>query len=116
LPVIRQKRTTDYVRFSIGECRKSKVVRINGIAFIPWFPLAAGKVPGDVLNRIAQAHHASPKQIALGWLLRRSSIMLPIPGTSSIDHLEENVAAACLRIADEEYEKLSGVPELVGSR
>jgi pyridoxine 4-dehydrogenase len=88
----------------------------NGIAFIPWFPLGAGKVAGEVLNRIAEAHHASPKQIALAWLLRRSTIMLPIPGTSSIEHLEQNVAAASLRLADEEYEKLSRVPALVASR
>src|SRR5229473_4122252 len=88
----------------------------NEIAFIPWFPLAAGKVAGDVLNQIAQAHRASPTQVALAWLLRRSLIMLPIPGTSSIEHLEQNVAAASLRLAEEEYEKLSGVRELVGSR
>src|SRR6266705_6813028 len=87
----------------------------NGIAFIPWFPLGAGKVAGEVLNRIAQAHGASPIQIALAWLLQRSPIMLPIPGTSSIEHLEQNVAAASLRLAEEEYEELSGVPELVGS-
>src|SRR5256886_5184393 len=78
--------------------------------------LGAGKVAGDVLNQIAQAHRASPTQVALAWLLRRSPIMLPIPGTSSIEHLEQNVAAASLHLAHEEYEKLSGVPELVGSR
>jgi len=88
----------------------------NGIAFIPWFPLGAGRVAGEVLNRIAQARSASPTQIALAWLLRRSPMMLPIPGTSSIEHLEQNVAAASLRLAEEEYEELSGVPELVGSR
>ena len=88
----------------------------NGIAFIPWFPLGAGKVAGAVLNQIAQAHRASPTQVALAWLLRRSPMMLPIPGTSSIEHLEENVAAASLRLTDEDYEKLSSVPELVGSR
>jgi aryl-alcohol dehydrogenase-like predicted oxidoreductase len=88
----------------------------NGIAFIPWFPLGAGKVAGEVLSRIARAHDAIPTQIALAWLLRRSPIMLPIPGTSSIEHLEQNVAAASLRLAEEEYEELSGVPELVGSR
>jgi pyridoxine 4-dehydrogenase len=88
----------------------------NGIAFIPWFPLGAGKVAGEVLNQIAKAHRASSTQVALAWLLRRSPIMLPIPGTSSIDHLEENVAAASLRLTDEDYEKLSSVPELVGSR
>ena len=85
----------------------------NAIAFIPWFPLGAGKVAGDVLNQIAQAHRASPTQVALAWLLRRSPIILPIPGTSSIEHLEENVAAASLRLSAEEHEELSRVPELV---
>jgi pyridoxine 4-dehydrogenase len=88
----------------------------NGIAFIPWFPLGAGKVAGDALNRIAQAHHASPTQIALAWLLRRSPIMLPIPGTSSIEHLEQNVAAASVRLSDEEFQKLFTVPALAASR
>jgi len=88
----------------------------NEIAFIPWFPLGAGKVAGEVLDRIAKAHRASPTQIALAWLLRRSSIVLPIPGTSSIAHLEENVAAASLRLADEDYQMLSRVPELAASR
>jgi len=88
----------------------------TGVAFIPWFPLGAGKVASELLNRIARAHQASPTQIALAWLLRRSLIMLPIPGTSSIEHLEQNVAASSLRLADEEYEKLSRVPELAASR
>ena len=88
----------------------------HGIAFIPWFPLRAGKVAGDVLNQIAQAHHASPTQVALAWLLRRSPMMLLIPGTSSIEHLEQNVAAASLRLGEEDCEKLSRVPELVASR
>jgi len=100
-------REWDYV---VNYCQRT------GIAFIPWFPLGAGKVAGEVLSRIAQAHGASPIQIALAWLLRRSPIMLPIPGTSSIEHLEQNVAAASLRLAEEEYEELSGVRELVGSR
>jgi len=88
----------------------------NGIAFIPWFPLGAGKVAGEVLNGIAQAHGASPTQIALAWLLRRSPVMLPIPGTSSIEHLEQNVAAASQRLTEEEYERLAAVPELAMSR
>ena len=88
----------------------------NGIAFIPWFPLGAGRVAGDVLNRIAQAHHASSTQVALAWLLRRSSIMLPIPGTSSVEHLEENVAAPSVRLTDDDYQKLSKVPALAASR
>jgi aryl-alcohol dehydrogenase-like predicted oxidoreductase len=69
-----------------------------------------------VLNRIAQAHHASPTQVALAWLLRRSPMMLPIPGTSSIEHLEENVAASSVKLTDENYQILSRVPELVASR
>src|SRR5256884_791225 len=69
----------------------------NRIAFIPWFPLGAGRVAGEVLSRVALARRASPTQVALAWLLRRSPIMLPIPGTSSIEHLGENVAAASVR-------------------
>src|ERR1700731_2280980 len=88
----------------------------NGIAFIPWFPLGAGKVAGEVLNRIAQTRNASPTQIALAWLLHRSPIMLPIPGTSSVEHLEQNVAAASLRLSEEEYEKLSRVPGMAATR
>ncbi len=100
-------REWDYV---VDYCEK------NAIAFIPWFPLGAGKVAGDVLNQIAQAHRASPTQVALAWLLRRSPIMLPIPGTSSIEHLEQNVAGASLRLAEEEYQLLARVPELVATR
>lgn len=88
----------------------------NGIAFIPWFPLGAGRVAGEVLDQIAQAHQVGPKQIALAWLLRRSAFMLPIPGTSSTEHLEENVAAAALRLTDQEYDRLAGVPELESVR
>lgn len=88
----------------------------NGIVFIPWFPLGAGRIAGEVLNQVAQEHHASATQVALAWLLQRSSVILPIPGTSSIEHLEQNVAAAALRLKDEEYEELAGVPELVATR
>jgi pyridoxine 4-dehydrogenase len=88
----------------------------NGIAFIPWFPLGAGRVAGDVLERIARAHQATPMQVAIAWLLRRSPHMLPIPGTSSVEHLEENVAAASVRLTDEEFKKLFAVPALVASR
>jgi aryl-alcohol dehydrogenase-like predicted oxidoreductase len=88
----------------------------NRIAFIPWFPLGAGKVAGEVLSRIASARNASHTQIALAWLLRRSPIMLPIPGTSSVEHLEQNVASASLSLSAEEFEELAAVRELVGSR
>jgi aryl-alcohol dehydrogenase-like predicted oxidoreductase len=96
-------REWDYV---VDYCEK------NRIAFIPWFPLGAGKVAGDVLDEVAQAHRATPKQVALAWLLQRSPMMLPIPGTSSIEHLEENVAAASIRLTEEEYERLASVPEM----
>jgi aryl-alcohol dehydrogenase-like predicted oxidoreductase len=87
----------------------------NGLAFIPWFPLGAGKVAGEVLSRIAEAHNASRTQIALAWLLRRSPIMLPIPGTSSVEHLEQNISSVSLPLTEEEFEDLSEVHELVGS-
>lgn len=88
----------------------------SGIAFIPWFPLGAGKVQGDALTNIAKAHRATPMQVALAWLLRRSPIMLPIPGTSSIEHLEENVASAAIALTEEEFARLAGVPQLVATR
>lgn len=88
----------------------------NGIAFIPWFPLGAGRVAGEVLDQVAKSHSAGATQIALAWLLKRSPVMLPIPGTSSLEHLEQNVAAASLRLTDHEYEELAGVPELVAKR
>lgn len=69
-----------------------------------------------MLHKVAHTHQANPKQVALAWLLRRSPIVLPIPGTSSIEHLEENVAAAGLKLSEDEYEMLAEVPELVASR
>lgn len=81
----------------------------NRMAFIPWFPLGAGAVGHDVLSRIAQAHHAKPIQIASTWLLQRSPWMLPIPGTSSVQHLEENIAAAAIRLSEDEFRQLDDV-------
>jgi len=80
----------------------------NGIGFIPWFPLAAGKLaePGGPVAEIAQAKGATAGQVALAWLLARSPVMLPIPGTSSVAHLEENVAAADLQLDDDELARL----------
>jgi pyridoxine 4-dehydrogenase len=80
----------------------------NGIAFIPWFPLATGKLLGEggPLTELAAKHDASPSQLALAWLLKRSPVMLPIPGTSSVEHLEDNLRAAELELTDEEFEEL----------
>ncbi|AMJ59675.1 aldo/keto reductase [Bosea sp. PAMC 26642] len=81
---------------------------MHGIGFIPWFPLAAGALekPGSLLDGIAKAHHATPGQIALAWLLKRSEVLLPIPGTSRVSHLEENVAAANIALSTEEFGEL----------
>jgi pyridoxine 4-dehydrogenase len=84
----------------------------NEIAFIPWFPLGAGRVAGRLLERIAKAHQVKPIQIALAWLLKRSPVILPIPGTSSIAHLEENIQAGSLQMSENEYLELTGITEL----
>ena len=80
----------------------------QGIGFIPWFPLAAGGLaePGGAVAEIAAAHDATAGQVALAWLLARSPVMLPIPGTGSVEHLEENVAAADLELTAEELARL----------
>ena len=84
----------------------------NAIAFIPWSPLGAGKAAGEILHRIANAYQRTPMQIALAWLLQRSPIMLPIPGTTSIKHVEENIGASSLRLTQTEFEELYSVPHL----
>jgi aryl-alcohol dehydrogenase-like predicted oxidoreductase len=99
-------------RYSVADREWDYVVDYcerNGITFIPWSPLGAGKVAGELLTRIAEAHQTNPMQIALAWLLKRSSIMVPIPGTSSTEHLEENVAAASLQLTESEYQGLADV-------
>jgi pyridoxine 4-dehydrogenase len=77
----------------------------EGIGFIPWYPLQTGKLTGasGALARVAQTHKAPPAQIALAWLLRHSPVMLPIPGTSKVSHLEENMAGASVTLSDEEF-------------
>ena len=78
------------------------------IGFIPWFPLAAGSLaqPGGLLDEIAQKQGATPSQVALAWVLRRSPVMLPIPGTGKVAHLEENVGAAGVQLSDEDFAAL----------
>jgi pyridoxine 4-dehydrogenase len=80
----------------------------EGLAFIPWFPLDAGGLHEDALGEVARAHDATPAQVAIAWLLHHSDATLPIPGTSSIAHLEQNVAAASLRLREEDLESLAG--------
>ena len=89
----------------LGYCEK------NGIGFIPWYPLAAGNLakPGSILDALAKAHDATPSQIALAWVLKRSRVMLPIPGTGKIAHLEENVAAVNIHLSDEDFARLDKV-------
>ncbi|HKN31558.1 MAG TPA: aldo/keto reductase [Roseiarcus sp.] len=83
----------------------------NGIGFIPWFPLNAGELAreGSALDEIARRRRASPGQIALAWLLKRSPVMLPIPGTGKVAHLEENVGAAAIKLSDDEFATLDRV-------
>jgi len=78
------------------------------IAFIPWFPVASGKLaaPGGKLDELAKKHGATVSQLSLAWLLHRSPVMLPIPGTSSVEHLEENVKAADVTLSDTEWQEL----------
>jgi len=86
----------------LAHCEKQK------IGFIPWYPLAAGDLakPGGTLDTIAKAHGSTPGQIALAWMLKRSPVMLPIPGTGSVAHLEENTAAAAIQLTDAEFATL----------
>ncbi len=81
----------------------------EGIGFIPWYPVAAGDLakPGGVLDTISKETGHTPAQLALAWLLRRSPVMLPIPGTGSVEHLEENCAAAGIELTDEQYDALT---------
>jgi aryl-alcohol dehydrogenase-like predicted oxidoreductase len=99
-------------RYNLGDREWESVVDYcdrENIAFIPWFPLAVGKLAdaGGPLAKIAATHKAQPAQIALAWLLRRSKTMLPIPGTSRVKHLEENMQAEKIQLSDDEFEAIS---------
>ena len=89
--------------FLLNHCQQ------NGIAFVPWAPLGQNRQANEVLEQVAKKLGATPLQAALAWLLRRSPVMVPIPGTSSVAHLEENVASAELKLPDEDFERLSQV-------
>jgi aryl-alcohol dehydrogenase-like predicted oxidoreductase len=100
-------------RYSVGDRVAEPALEAcerDGIAFIPWFPLGAGDLEATgAIGRIAEAHGATSFQVALAWLLARSPVMLPIPGTSSVEHLEENVMAAALRLTEDEVTELSAL-------
>jgi pyridoxine 4-dehydrogenase len=83
----------------------------HNLAFIPWFPVASGKLakPGGKLDAAAKKHGATVSQLSLAWLLHHSPVMLPIPGTSSVEHLEENIAAAAVKLTDAEWKEIEGV-------
>jgi pyridoxine 4-dehydrogenase len=103
-------------RYNLTDRRSEDVLQAceeAGIGFIPWFPLATGSLaePGGPLDKSAQAHDAAPAQIALAWLLARSQVMLPIPGTSSVEHLEENVAATQIQLSPEEVEEIGSASQ-----
>ena len=98
-------------RYNLEDRRSEDVLDVceaDGIGFIPWFPLATGSLaePGGPLDRIARAHEATPAQIALAWLLARSPVMLPIPGTSSIEHFEENLGATEIELSPDEVAEI----------
>jgi aryl-alcohol dehydrogenase-like predicted oxidoreductase len=81
----------------------------NGITFIPWYPLAKNKLGLLTIEKIAEAYNATPTQIAIAWLLGRSPVMLPIPGTLSVDHLESNIAAAKISLSEDEMKELNSI-------
>ncbi len=98
-------------QYNLGDRQHEDVVDYctkHNLGFIPWFPVAAGKLarPGGPLDAVAKKHHATTAQLSLAWLLHRSPVMLPIPGTSSVKHLEENVAAASLKLDDAEWKAI----------
>jgi aryl-alcohol dehydrogenase-like predicted oxidoreductase len=97
--------------YNIGDRKHEDVVEYcqkEKIGFIPWFPMAGGDLvkPGGVLDRVAKKHNATVSQLALAWLLHHSPVQLPIPGTSSVKHLEENTAAASLKLSDAEWKEI----------
>jgi pyridoxine 4-dehydrogenase len=95
--------------FNLGNRRSAAVLDLcetEQLAFIPWAPIGQGAPSGKALTRVAAAHGATRQQTALAWLLARSPAILPIPGTSSVAHLEENIAAASLRLSQAEVDEL----------
>ena len=116
VPEIEQARKTVEIvsvqnKYNIGDRAHEDVLQYcekHGIAFIPWYPVAAGKLaqPGGVLDAVAKKHNATVSQLSLAWLLHHSPVILPIPGTSSVAHLEENIKAADVTLSDDEWAKI----------
>jgi pyridoxine 4-dehydrogenase len=97
--------------YNLGDRQHEDVLEYcekHGLAFIPWYPVAAGKLarPGGKLDKIAKRHSATVAQLSIAWLLYRSPVMLPIPGTSSVAHLEENIKAADIELSDAELKEI----------
>lgn len=122
--VERAQKTVEIVsvqnQYNLSFRRHEKVLEFcerNKLGFIPWFPVAAGKLAqaGGPLDQAAKQHQATVAQISLAWLLHRSPVMLPIPGTSSVKHLEENIAAAKVQLAPEEWKAIEGAAEKVSA-
>ena len=98
-------------RYNVGDREHEDVLEYceeHGLAFIPWYPVAAGKLtqPGGKLDTIAKRHGATVAQLSIAWLLYRSPVMLPIPGTSSVEHLEENMKTATISLSDSELKEI----------
>jgi pyridoxine 4-dehydrogenase len=105
-------------QYNLSDRRHEKAVKYceqHNLAFIPWFPVAAGKLaqPGGPLDQAARQHHATVAQLSLAWLLHHSPVMLPIPGTSSVKHLEENIAAAKVHLSPEEWKAIESAADKV---
>ena len=104
-------------RYSLADRRHEETLAYcerRGIAFLPWYPMAGGKLlrsgetAAQTLERVAARYHASPAQLSIAWLLQRSPVMLPIPGTSKVAHLEENIAAAAIRLSADQWRDVEG--------
>ena len=105
------KVTTVQNRYNLADREHEDVLAYcekHSIGFIPWYPLAGGDLvkEGTILDQVAKKHHATPSQVALAWVLKRSPVMLPIPGTSKVKHLEENVAAVDIDLSDDDFKAL----------
>jgi aryl-alcohol dehydrogenase-like predicted oxidoreductase len=107
-------------RYSFADRESDFIVdycEANEIAFFPWAPLGQARAAHDALRRVAKEFYATPLQVALAWLLKRSRVIVPIPGTTSVEHVEENIAAAILKLSQNAFEALSGVrPDYVSLR